>query len=63
MDLIIDGRTYDFGYIYDNWKGFSFVLQKMMKNGSYNFQSEYDKNYSGARLQYKTVIKAFDKMA
>ena len=62
MDIIIDGRTYDFGYIYDGWKGFSFMLQKMMASGSSNFESYYDQNFKVARLQYKSIVKAFDKV-
>ena len=62
MDIIINGRVFDFGYIYDNWKGYSFVLQWMMRDGKSNFQSEYDRMYSSARTQYKVTVKAFDKL-
>ena len=62
MDLIIAGRTFDFGYIYDGWQGFSFMLEKLMGMGDSNFESFYNTRYSSARLRYKSVVKAFDKM-
>ncbi len=62
LDLIIDGRTFDFGFIYDGWQGFSFALSQIFGAGNSNFQSYYDKRYKQARLQYKTVVKALDKI-
>ncbi len=62
MDLIIDGTQFDFGTVYDNWQGFSFMLQFMMRDGNSNFESYYQRQYSAARLQYKMVVKAFDKV-
>jgi len=62
MDIIIAGRTFDFGYIYDGWQGFSFMLQSMMGNGNVNFESYYRTRHTVARYQYKSVVKAFDKM-
>ncbi len=63
LDIIIDGRVFDFGYVYDGFQGYSFTIQRMMQSKNNNFTSEYNRLYSGARLQYKMVIKAFDKMA
>ena len=62
MDLIIEGRTFDFGYIFDGWQGFSFMLQKMMGSGNSNFESYYNTRFKSARLHYKTIVKAFDKL-
>ncbi len=62
MDIIIDGRTFDFGYIFDGWQGFSFMLQQMMGNGNSNFESYYNTRFKSARLHYKTIVKAFDKI-
>jgi len=62
LDLIINGRTFDFGYIYDGWQGFSFTLQRMIAAGNNNFESQYNKIFSGARYRYKSVIKAFAKI-
>ncbi len=62
MDLIVEGRTFDFGYIYDNWQGLSFTLQRMMGTGNSNFESYYSSHYSSARTHYKMIVKSFDKM-
>lgn len=62
LDLIINGRTFDFGYIYDGWQGYSFALQTMMNNGNANFESYYTTRFSSARYRYKSVVKAFTKI-
>ena len=62
LDLIIKGTTYDFGYIYDGWQGFSFTLQRMIASGNNNFESVYSRGFSSARYRYKSVVKAFAKI-
>ena len=62
LDLIINGRVYDFGFIYDGWKGFSFTLETLMKKGNNNFESYYESKISSAKSQYKKIIKALDKI-
>ena len=34
LDLILEGRVYTFGYIYDDWKGMQWTLQVLMKDKS-----------------------------
>ena len=62
LDIIIDGRTFDFGFIYDGWQGFSFMLSSLFGSGNSNFQSYYDKRYKQARNQYKAIVKAIGKI-
>jgi len=62
LDIVINGRVFDFGYIYDGWQGFSFALQTMMNNANPNFESFYSKKLSSARYRYKSVVKAFSKI-
>ncbi len=62
MDIIINGTTFDFGSVYDNWKGFAFMLENMMMNRNPNFESYYSSQYSSARVHYKTLVKAMNKM-
>ena len=62
LDIIVEGRTFDFGFIYDGWKGFSFMLSGLFGSGNSNFQSYYDKRYSQARTQYKSIVKAIQKI-
>ena len=62
LDMIIDARTFEFGYMYGGFEGFGFMLETMMKSGSSNFESAYEKQYPKAKLHYKKVIKALDKL-
>ncbi len=63
LDIIIDNRFFDFGFVYDNWQGFAYIPMNMLKNKTYNFESYYSKSYNSARIQLKKVIRAFDKLA
>ena len=62
LDLIIDGRTFDFGFIYDGRQGFSFCLSRLFGSENSNFRSYYEKRYNQARTQYKSVVKAIGKI-
>lgn len=62
LDMVIDARTFEFGYMYGGFEGFGFVLENMMKSGSNNFESTYQKRYPTAKIHYKKVIKALDKL-
>lgn len=62
MDMILDGRTFDFGYFYDNWTGFAFMLQTLMQNKSNNFASYYASQESKAIKQFESVMKAYDAL-
>ena len=62
LDLVINGRTFDFGYIYDGFQGFSFTLQRMIAAGNNNFESQYTKIFPSARYRYKSIVKTFSKL-
>ena len=62
LDIVLDQRYFDFGFVYDNWQGFAYTVMSMLKSGSENFESFYAKKYGNARVQLKKVIKAFDKL-
>ncbi len=63
LDILIDGRRYDFGYIYNGWQAtYGDALPKLMKENNPNFESFYQKNYGVSRLHYKSVLKAFDRL-
>jgi hypothetical protein len=62
MDTVIENTVFDFGTVYDNWKGFSFMLEFMMNAGNSNFRSYYAGRYPNARTQIKKTVKAFDKI-
>ncbi len=62
LDMIIDGRMYEFGYLYDGFQGFAFMLSGMFTSGQSNFESYYAKKYNPARLHFKKIVKVFDKL-
>ncbi|MBE6650508.1 MAG: hypothetical protein E7613_04260 [Ruminococcaceae bacterium] len=62
LDIIIDGRMYEFGYLYDGFQGFAFMLSGMFGQNNNNFESYYAKKYGNARIHFKKVVKVFDKM-
>ncbi len=62
LDIVLAGRTYDFGYIYDNWKGFGFMLSDILGTGSSNFESYYAERYTMAKNHFKKITKVFDKL-
>ncbi len=63
MDIIIEGTQFDFGTVYDNWKGFAFMLEFMIKDQNNNFRSYYATKQHNAKIQIKKTIKAFDKLS
>ena len=62
LDMFIDGRMYEFGYLYDGFQGFAFMISGMFGQDNNNFESYYAKKYKSARLHFKKIIKVFDKL-
>jgi len=62
LDILINGRMYDFGYIYGGFQGFGFMLGAMFEKGNNNFESYYQSKYGNARIHYKKIVKVFDKL-
>ena len=60
LELILAGRVYTFGYIYDGWKGMQWALTNLMSQKSKDFASYYQKNESAALAQIKNIMDAFD---
>ena len=63
LDIVLDQRYFDFGFVYDNWQGYAYTVMFMLRDQNQNFESYYTKKYGTARIQLKKVIKAFDKLA
>ncbi|MBQ7898131.1 MAG: hypothetical protein IJ323_06875 [Clostridia bacterium] len=63
LDIIINNRLFDFGYVYDGFKGFAYTLNDMFSSGSSNFESYYSREYTSVRSHFKVIIKAFDKLS
>jgi len=61
MDYVIEGTQFDFGTVYDNWQGFAFMMERLMRDGNSNFQSYYTRQFPMARYQIRSTVKAIDK--
>ncbi len=60
MDLIMDSRSFDIGYVYDNWKGASFWPVSMVRYHEEDIASYYATNWPAAEKHYETVLKLFN---
>lgn len=62
LDMIVDSRVFDFGYIFDAWQGMSFYPENIMTGkNKQDFESYYAKNSNSAIGYYKNVMKALEK--
>jgi hypothetical protein len=60
MDLIVNARVFDFGYVYDAWKGASFILQDLVSTNKSDFASYYAKKEKAITKHYDSVIEFFE---
>ena len=61
LDIIMDGRVFDFGYVYDNWVvAFKFADQINAKKREY--VSIIEKNLPAAERQLEKIMKAYDEI-
>ena len=59
LDMIVDSRVFDFGFVYDGWKGFGFYLENIINSTkSDNFASYYASHSEAAIQHYDKVIAA-----
>ena len=63
LDMIVDSRVFDFGYVYDNWKGVSFIFSSMMSEKTTDFASYYAKKSPAAEKYYEELFEYFDSLA
>lgn len=60
LDMIVDSRVFDFGYVYDNWKGVSFIFEGLIKSNSSDFASTYATKGPAAETYYNELIEYFE---
>ena len=60
IDFIMSKRVYDFGYVYDNWKGFGFCIESLVQNGDPNFASYHAANINSVEKAYSDMLAAFE---
>ncbi len=62
IDIIVENRVFDFGYVYDNWKGVSFFFEKMFGSDTEEFASYYAANSSAALAHYDSIIAYYESL-
>ena len=60
IDLVVNSRMFDFGYVYDGWGGPSFLLAEFVKTKNTDFESTYAKKEKGITKQYDKVVEFFE---
>ncbi|MBE6659698.1 MAG: hypothetical protein E7604_14820 [Ruminococcaceae bacterium] len=62
LDITFAGRVVDFAFVYDNWKGYAFALQNVLKkNGSQEYSSYYKSNEKKAISHFEKVYEQFQE--
>ncbi len=60
LDITFDGRIVDFAFVYDNWKGYAFALQDVLKKGNVQEYVSYYKKYEKrATSHFEDVYEQF----
>ena len=63
LDMIVNSRVFDFGFVYDAWKGLSFYYERLLyTEKSKDFASYYAKNSAAAIQYYDELLEYFEKM-
>ena len=63
LDMIVDSRVFDFGYVYDAFKGMSFYFQYLVgDNKSGDFESYYATNSTASIEYYNDLLEYFEEM-
>lgn len=60
LDAILASRCFDIGYVYDNWKGASFIMQRLLGAKDTNFESHWASNEKAIMAHYGQVIELFE---
>ena len=58
LDLILAGRTQNFGYVYEGSTGMQWALTNLMKQKSTNFSSYYNGREKAAIKHYNSIVEA-----
>ena len=61
MDLCVNARVFDPGYVYDNWNGVAFYFQELLRAAQFqDITSYYKSREKAATKYYEKVLKLFD---
>jgi len=59
IQLVMDGRVYDLGYVYDNWMAAGFWMQTFAQSNNTNVASYMKKAWPAAQKYYDKVLDLF----
>ncbi len=59
IELCVNSRVFDLGYVYDNWKGVSFYMESLINAGNKDITSHFERNKKAATKYYDKVLKMF----
>ena len=60
LDLIVDSRVFDFGYVYDGWEGCSFFFTSLVNDANQNLASFWEANRKKVTNHYEKVAEFFE---
>ena len=61
IDLCVDARVFDLGYVYDNWNGVAFYFQELLRADKFqDITSYYKGREKAATKYYDKVLALFD---
>ncbi|MCI8388005.1 MAG: hypothetical protein HFE63_06010 [Clostridiales bacterium] len=60
LDKIVESRVFDLGYVYDGWKGASFIFQTLIAGNKPIFESHWASKEAAISAYYDTVIGYFE---
>ncbi len=61
IDLCVDSRVFDLGYVYDNWNGVAFFFQELLRDpNKQDITSYYAAKENAAVQYYEKVIALFE---
>ncbi len=58
IDLCVNSRVFDLGYVYDNWNGISFIFEQMLRDNK-DVTSFYASKEAAATAYYDKVVALF----
>ena len=59
IDMIVDSRVFDLGYVYDAWNGASFIFQTLISANNPAFESYWASNEKKITAYYNDKVIAF----
>jgi len=62
LDMLLDGRTFDFGFIYTGWNGYAFYLNDLISQKNNSIASWFEKRKNVAEKYLEKVLLSFEEI-